>query len=62
MTNAEKYKIPEERTKAFVKFCHSKDCRKCPAFAQASASEIIKCLCIWLDMEAEEKKENAKQG
>lgn len=60
MTNHEKYKKGEETTKAFVKFCRSKECKKCPIFAQGSESLIVKCFCDWLDMEAKENQDEIK--
>lgn len=54
MTNGEKYKNGEEMTKGFVEFCHLKICKNCPIFAQGSEGKISRCLCFWLDREAEE--------
>ena len=48
MTNAEKYKDIEERTKAFIKFCTG-DCENCP-FERYPTSHH--CHFAWLELDA----------
>lgn len=48
MTNAEKYKDVEERTKAYIKFC-SGDCENCP-FEHYETSHH--CHFAWLELDA----------
>ena len=47
MTNAEKYKTPEERSKAFDAYCMATSCDECPC-------QIVPASCeyAWLDLEA----------
>ena len=47
MTNAEKYKDIEERTKAFIKFCTG-DCENCPFERYPSSHH---CHFAWLEMD-----------
>ena len=51
MTNEEKYKTPEERNKAFTKFCDTHSCADgCPCYKGGVA-----CRFVWLALEAEEE-------
>lgn len=51
MTNEEKYKTPEERNKAFRRFCDNRICNDgCPCH-----KENANCGFLWLALEAEEK-------
>lgn len=53
MTNEEKYKTPEERNKAFHRFCKSvNDCSVCPLGKVPN----LRCPFAWLALEAEEEK------
>ena len=52
ITNEEKYRTTEERTKAQKEFCHNHDCRDCPA----NKDKQIPCTFAWLSLEAEEDK------
>lgn len=57
MTNEQKYKTPEERTKAFITFCRGfpdceRDGRDCPCFSLPG-----NCAYNWLALEAEEAEE-----
>ena len=52
ITNEEKYKTTEERTKAQREFCHSHNCRYCPA----NKDKHIPCTFAWLALEVEEEK------
>lgn len=49
MTNAEKYKTPEERSKAFDAYCAATKCGECLCQASPAACEYT-----WLDLEARE--------
>ena len=55
MTNAEKYKTPEERANAFLKFCTPKTCAECKV-DKHRISCTTACQFIWLDLEAEDEK------
>lgn len=50
MTNEERYQTPNERNKAFTKFCIEHDCRDCQCRNRGS-----NCRFVWLALEAEEK-------
>ena len=50
MTNAEKYKTPEEQTKAFRAHCKGKSCKTCPLY---NATLDIHCAFTWLNLEAQ---------
>ena len=49
MTNAEKYKTAEERSKAFDAYCMATKCDGCPC-------QIVPASCeyVWLDLEAKD--------
>ena len=49
MTNGEKYKTPEERTKAFREHCKGKACGECPLYDK---NGTIHCAFKWLKFEA----------
>ena len=54
MTNEEKFKTPEERSKAFSTFCNSD--RVCEDCRLKNMSASILCAYNWLALEAEEEK------
>ena len=60
MTNAEKFKTPQERIKAFHAFCvnHSADCKHCPAGYPELIS--VGCVFCWLELEANEEESDKK--
>lgn len=49
MTNAEKYKTPEERSKAFDEYCLATKCDECPC-------QIVPASCeyVWLELKAKD--------
>ena len=51
MTNEEKYKTPQERDRAFVRFCTERGCKECQC-RRGGAN----CHYVWLALEAEEEK------
>lgn len=53
MTNGEKYKTVDERTKAFRRFCRTARCESCPCFVQ---KQYVCCQFRWLDLEAGRKR------
>lgn len=53
MTNEQKFKTPEERNKAFHRYCKSvNDCSACPL----GRMPMLRCTFAWLALEAEEDK------
>lgn len=64
MKNSEKYKTYKERGEAFQDFCRGKVvCERCPLYTQARKQGSTWCSYVWLELEAEEEKEDdAKQG
>lgn len=53
MTNGEKFKTTEERSKKFKEFCESFTCDKCPITEKGNLT--AKCAFKWLDLEYKEK-------
>ncbi len=51
MTNEEKYNTPNERNRAFIKFCTEHDCRDCQCHGVGA-----NCRFVWLASKAEEEK------
>lgn len=61
MKNSEKFKTAKARERAFEKFCidvqkNNGYCFNCPAARNARKKKIMRCSFAWLDMEAEENK------
>lgn len=60
MKNSQKFKTPEERAKAFEKFCHKNsgltDCHKCPLESLMPDCGDSRAQFAWLDLEAEEEE------
>ena len=56
MTNAERFRNPDERFEEFRKFCKDRNCENCPCQGLVSGS-TKKCAFVWLDLEYKEKKE-----
>lgn len=52
MTNGEKYKTTDERGKAHLEFCDTKDCRNCPCSNSNNGQNICNPF-RWLDLDAE---------
>lgn len=53
MTNEQKFKTPEERNKAFHRYCKSvNDCSACPL----GRMPMLRCTFAWLALESEEEK------
>ena len=55
MTNEQKYKTPEERSREFGEWCFSRDCRSCKLRSHNSFGGDG-CRFYWLALEAEEEK------
>lgn len=58
MTNVEKYKTVEERTKAFREYCNGLKCTECPICEHTATRG---CGFAWLDLEAEEEEMTAAE-
>lgn len=58
MTNAQKYKTPEERIEAFAAFCEKQQsCEKCIKISTICRRyNGPECVFRWLELEAEEEK------
>lgn len=54
MTNEQKYKTPEERVKAFGKFCNGQGCTNCILKDRPVGN--ASCAFYWLALEAEEEE------
>lgn len=55
ITNSEKFKTAEERTKEFNKFCKG-NCINCKVYKVKKDQPISNCTFVWLGMEADEEK------
>ena len=53
MTNEQKYKTPEERVKAFCKWCFNRTCDSCKLKSH-NFDGGVECKFYWLALEAEE--------
>jgi Lar family restriction alleviation protein len=54
MTNGEKFKTAEERSRAYQKYCSSNgmECNKCPL---RKVSSVVRCSFEWLNLEYKEE-------
>lgn len=63
MKNSEKYKTAHTRERAFKEFCNKNKCwENCPVAQKIHKfkQKKVRCSYVWLDLEAEEKRKNAK--
>ena len=53
MTNAEKYKTAQSRSREFDNFCENHHCYNCPL---NKIDKSLRCYFVWLSLEAEEEE------